>query len=160
MHLLDAAKFHVDTATKISITENKPLASITHGDARELPYDDEQFDMVLLFGPLYHLQEKSDRVKSIAEAKRVLKKNGVLLAATISRHASLFDGYWQGFIDDPAFEEIWRMGIISIKRIIPCISPMRISISKRNGKKSSVRPAFRNSTQLLSKVSDGWFPIL
>src|SRR6187401_2151112 len=88
VHLLDAAEFHIEATTKISITENKPLASISLGDARQLPYDDEQFDLVLLFGPLYHLQEKEDRVKSVAEAKRVLKKGGVLLAATITRYAS------------------------------------------------------------------------
>jgi ubiquinone/menaquinone biosynthesis C-methylase UbiE len=102
VHLLDAAEFHIEAATKSSITESKPLASISLGDERELPYEDEQFDLVLLFGPLYHMQEKEDRVKSIAEAKRVLKKDGVLLAATITRYASLFDGFWQGFIDDPA----------------------------------------------------------
>src|SRR4249920_2929875 len=73
VHLLDAAEFHIEAATRISITENKSLASILLGDARQLPYDDGQFDLVLLFGPLYHLQEKADRVKSIAEAKRVLK---------------------------------------------------------------------------------------
>lgn len=74
VHLLDAAEFHIEAATKISITENKSLASISLGDARKLPFDDEQFDLVLLFGPLYHLQEKDDRIKSITEAKRVLKK--------------------------------------------------------------------------------------
>ena len=75
VHLLDAAEFHIEAATKTSITENKPLASILLGDARKPPYDDEQFDMVLLFGPLYHLQQKEDRIKAIVEAKRVLKKD-------------------------------------------------------------------------------------
>src|SRR6185436_2623214 len=124
VHLLDAAEFHVEAATKISITENKPLASISLGDARELPYDDEQFDLVLLFGPLYHLQEKEDRIKAIAEAKRVLKKNGILLAATISRHASLFDGFWQGFIDDPAFENILKGDLEDGNHFNPVNHPM------------------------------------
>lgn len=124
VHLLDAAEFHVETATKTSITENKPLASISLGDARQLPYDDEQFDLVLLFGPLYHLQEKNDRVKCITEAKRVLKKNGVLLAATISRHASLFDGFWQGFIDDPAFENILKQDLEDGNHFNPVNHPM------------------------------------
>lgn len=106
VHLLDAAEFHIEAATKTSISENKPLASISLGDARKLPYDDEQFDLVLLFGPLYHLQRQEGRIKAIAEAKRVLKKDGIVLAATISRYASLFDGFWQGFIDDPDFENI------------------------------------------------------
>ena len=124
MHLLDAAEFHIETATRISITDNKPLASIVLGDARQLPFDDEQFDLVLLFGPLYHLQERTDRIKSIAEAKRVLKKDGVLLAATISRHASLFDGFWQGFIDDPAFENILQQDLEDGNHFNPVRNPM------------------------------------
>lgn len=124
VHLLDAAEFHIETATKISITDNKPLATITLGDARQLPFDEEQFDLVLLFGPLYHLQEKGDRVNSIKEAKRVLKKGGVLLAATISRYASLFDGFWQGFIDDPAFENILKQDLNTGDHSNPVNNPM------------------------------------
>src|SRR5678809_1588920 len=124
VHLLDVAEFHIEAATKISITENKPLASILLGDARQLPYDDEQFDLVLLFGPLYHLQEKEDRVKSIGEAKRVLKNGGVLLAATITRYASLFDGFWQGFIDDPAFENIVNRDLEDGNHFNPVNHPM------------------------------------
>ena len=124
VHLLDAAEFHIEAATKISITENKSLASILLGDARQLPYDDAQFDLVLLFGPLYHLQEKEDRVKSIAEAKRVLRKGGVLLAATITRYASLFDGFWQGFIDDPAFENIVNQDLEDGNHFNPINHPM------------------------------------
>jgi ubiquinone/menaquinone biosynthesis C-methylase UbiE len=124
VHLLDAAEFHVEAATRISITENKPLASISLGDARDLPFDDAQFDLVLLFGPLYHLQEKGDRIRSIAEAKRVLKKDGILLAATISRYASLFDGFWQGFIDDPAFENILKQDLHDVNHSNPVNHPM------------------------------------
>lgn len=124
VHLVDAAEFHVEAATKNSITENKPLASISLGDARDLPFDDEQFDLVLLFGPLYHLQEKADRIKAIAEAKRILKKNGILLAATISRYASLFDGFWQNFIDDTAFENILNQDLEDGNHFNPVNHPM------------------------------------
>lgn len=106
VHLLDAAEFHVETARKISKEENKPLGSILLGDARNLPYSDNKFDLVLLFGPLYHLQKKVDRIRSITEVKRVLKNGGILLASTISRYASLLDGFWQNFIDDAEFEKI------------------------------------------------------
>ena len=74
VHLLDAAEFHIEAATKISITENKPLASILLGDARQLPYDDEQFDLVLLFGPLYHLQEKDRSDEKYCGSKKSFKK--------------------------------------------------------------------------------------
>ena len=124
VHLLDAAEFHIEAATKTSIADNKPLASISLGDARKLPYDDGQFDLVLLFGPLYHLQQKEDRIKAISEAKRVLKNDGLLLAATISRYASLFDGFWQGFIDDPVFEDIVKGDLEDGNHFNPVNHPM------------------------------------
>lgn len=44
---------------------------------------DEQFDVTLLFGPMYHLFSEEDRVKALSEAKRVTKKGGVILAAYV-----------------------------------------------------------------------------
>jgi ubiquinone/menaquinone biosynthesis C-methylase UbiE len=124
VHLLDAATFHIEHAKLIEEKQNKPLASITLGDARQLPYADNMFDLVLLFGPLYHLQEKADRVKAIKDAKRVLKPGGVLLAATITRYASLFDGFWQGFINDPEFEKILQQDLVDGNHSNPVNHPM------------------------------------
>ena len=42
---------------------------------------DEQFDLTLLFGPLYHLFTFEDKRKALAEAKRVTKTGGVIFAA-------------------------------------------------------------------------------
>ena len=46
-------------------------------------YNDEQFDAVLLFGPLYHLLEEEERNKCIKEVNRVLKTGGIVLASFI-----------------------------------------------------------------------------
>ncbi len=46
-------------------------------------YKDQSFDVVLLFGPLYHLTEKAEREKCISEVSRVLKKGGKVLASFI-----------------------------------------------------------------------------
>ncbi|MDD2476447.1 MAG: class I SAM-dependent methyltransferase [Dysgonamonadaceae bacterium] len=54
------------------------LASYTYGDARQIPYQDEQFDIVLEMGPVYHLQDKLDRKQCLSEAMRVLKIVGLL----------------------------------------------------------------------------------
>lgn len=43
--------------------------------------EDEQFDVTLLFGPLYHLFTFEDKVQALLEAKRVTKADGVILAA-------------------------------------------------------------------------------
>lgn len=58
---------------------------LVQGNAVDLSrYDDESFDAVFLFGPLYHLHDEEDRQKCIAEAKRVCKRNGKLFFAFIT----------------------------------------------------------------------------
>lgn len=55
------------------------------GNACDLSrFEDESFDLVLLLGPLYHLEQQQDRCKCIREAKRVCKKGGVILFSFIS----------------------------------------------------------------------------
>ena len=58
---------------------------LVQGNALDLSrYDDETFDIVLVFGPLYHLHNDEDKLKCIQEAKRVCKKNGKIFFAFIS----------------------------------------------------------------------------
>lgn len=54
-------------------------------DARDLSrLDLGEYDNILLMGPLYHLFQESDRAKCVLEAKKHLKKDGVLFASFIS----------------------------------------------------------------------------
>lgn len=58
---------------------------LVQGNALDLGrYGDESFDIVLLFGPLYHLHSDADKLRCIEEAKRVCKKGGKLFFAFIS----------------------------------------------------------------------------
>jgi SAM-dependent methyltransferase len=61
------------------------------GDARALDADDDSYDVVLLLGPLYHLLEREERLLALAEARRVLRPDGLLAAAAINRYASVFE---------------------------------------------------------------------
>ena len=57
---------------------------LRQGNAVDLScYEDASFDVVLLFGPLYHLHSEADRKRCISEAKRVCKPNGTLFFAFI-----------------------------------------------------------------------------
>jgi ubiquinone/menaquinone biosynthesis C-methylase UbiE len=76
------------------------------GDARSLNFEDGSADVVLMFGPLYHLVRKEERHRALSEANRVLKPRGLLFAAAISRFASALDGSLRGFIRDPRFMRI------------------------------------------------------
>jgi ubiquinone/menaquinone biosynthesis C-methylase UbiE len=107
VHLIDAVPLHVEQAQIASQAQPAhPLASITVGDARQLNRADKSVDAVLLLGPLYHLIEPGDRIAALREAKRVLKSGGIVFAVACSRFASLLDGLFRGWLDDPEFVEI------------------------------------------------------
>ncbi|MFC4121656.1 class I SAM-dependent methyltransferase [Nonomuraea zeae] len=97
VELLDPVPLHVRRA--------RELAGVTarQGDARRLPVPDESVDVVLLLGPLYHLTERADRVKALAEARRAVRPGGLVVAATISRYSAVHDGVYQGFYADADF---------------------------------------------------------
>ena len=61
-------------------------------DARDLDLADASVDAVLLLGPLYHLLDRADRVRALAEAARVVRPGGPVFAAAITRWAARIDG--------------------------------------------------------------------
>jgi ubiquinone/menaquinone biosynthesis C-methylase UbiE len=107
VHLVDASTKHIEQAKKINDNSTAKLDSISVGDATQLDrLEKESADVILLLGPLYHIVNKDDRVKSLKECCRILKKDGLLFAAGINRYASLYDGLHRGLIDDPEFVQI------------------------------------------------------
>jgi SAM-dependent methyltransferase len=67
------------------------LVTAEVGDARRLTQADVSVDAVLLLGPLYHLVGRAERIAALAEARRVLRPGGVLLAAAIGRFMAVLD---------------------------------------------------------------------
>ena len=58
---------------------------LVQGNALDLSrYPDKHFDIVLVLGPLYHLERKEDKQRCIEEAKRVCKDGGKIFFAFIS----------------------------------------------------------------------------
>jgi SAM-dependent methyltransferase len=107
VHLLDPVELHVGQARKASAAQpGHALAAIQVGDARDLPHPTATFDAALMFGPLYHLTDRNDRLTALREARRVLRPNGVLFAVAISRYASFFDAFASAHVEDPTFVEI------------------------------------------------------
>ena len=107
VHLVDPVPLHIEQARAASAgLSGGALESIEIGDARELRFPDETADAVLLLGPLYHLLEPEDRVRALAEARRVCRSGGIVVAAAISRFASAIDGLRAGYLTDRAFAQI------------------------------------------------------
>lgn len=113
VHLIDITPLHVELARRASTRQSEaPLASAEVGDARALSWGSETADAVVLFGPLYHLTDRADRIHALGEARRVLRPGGMLIAAAISRFASALDGLCRGFLRDPQFVEIVSRDLI------------------------------------------------
>jgi ubiquinone/menaquinone biosynthesis C-methylase UbiE len=106
INLIDLSSKNIELANEFCKKTRIQLTKCQTGDATNLDLPDEQFDLVLLLGPLYHLVNKEERVKALSEAKRVVKPGGFVLSAVISRYASLFDGFKRDLIMDDRFEKL------------------------------------------------------
>jgi SAM-dependent methyltransferase len=107
VHLVDPVARHVEQALAGSAAQPQaPLAGASVGDARRLDWPDGAVDAVMLMGPLYHLTERAERLAALAEARRVVRPGGVVVAAAISRFASTLDGLLRGRFDEPGFEAV------------------------------------------------------
>lgn len=62
----------------------KSTVKAMQGNALNLKkLNSEQFDITLLFGPMYHLFSEEDKLKALSEAKRVTKPDGIILVAYV-----------------------------------------------------------------------------
>ncbi len=103
--LLDLAPRNIELAKEYASVHDTSLKAYAIADATDLVYPDNAFDLVLQLGPLYHLIDRAERIKALKESARVLRPGGVMIAAVISRYASLIDGFLRDLVaDDPFFE--------------------------------------------------------
>lgn len=105
VRVVDPVPLHVSHAASI------PGVEAVEGDARRLDEPSGAYDAVVLLGPLYHLQERADRVAALREAARVAVPGGVVVAATISRYAGLYDTLDRGAYADPGVRLIIDAGV-------------------------------------------------
>src|SRR5688500_3459514 len=106
VHLVDPLPLHLEQAAAAAAAQpNHPFTAAV-GDARRLDQPDASYDAVLLFGPLYHLTERVERLAALAEARLVLRSGGLALVMAISRFGSLLDGMRQGYLGDPEVAQI------------------------------------------------------
>jgi len=88
-------------ARYVATAAELPGVTADLGDARALPAGDAAYDAVLLLGPLYHLPDREDRLRALAEARRVTRPGGVVAAATINRYAGVLDMAHKNRFGDP-----------------------------------------------------------
>lgn len=64
-------------------------------------FKDNYYDMVLLFGPMYHLISEEEKVIALNEAKRIVKDTGIIMVAyCMMDYAIITHGFIDNFIHD------------------------------------------------------------
>ena len=77
--------YALDLSANLLSRHPGPADRLALGDALELPYADDSFDVVMANHVLYHLR---DIDSALVEIKRVLKPDGRILASTDSLHTT------------------------------------------------------------------------
>lgn len=72
------------------------------GNAMNLKrFEDESFDLTLVFGPMYHLYCFEDKIRALQEAGRVTKRNGrILVAYCMNEYCVLTYAFKEGHIHE------------------------------------------------------------
>lgn len=77
VNAVELVKYNIEVLKK-----KKSNVKIHQGNALNLNmFEDDIFDVTLLFGPMYHLLNHDDKIKALKEAKRVTKNNGIILVS-------------------------------------------------------------------------------
>lgn len=76
--------------------------SIRQGNATDLSdFEDNQYDITLLLGPMYHLYTEEEQIKALSEAYRVTKQGGIIFSAYCMGDATILTyGFIRNKIDE------------------------------------------------------------
>lgn len=112
VHLVEPVLKHLQIAEKRAKNLEHKF-KIHRGASQKLDFPNNFADVIILHGPLYHLQQKEDRDLTIIEAKRVLKTNGIILGFAINYTASTLVGLLNGLIHKKSFFEMCKEELLS-----------------------------------------------
>lgn len=149
------------------LKKNYPDIKSYQGNAINLmKFKDESFDMVLLFGPMYHLITKNEKIKALEEAKRVVKTGGIIMISYyMNEYAIIKHGFIDGNIMDaivnneidknfhitPKIEDLYSMvRLEDINELKKMCSLKRIKILSQDGASDYIRP-------VINKMDDKTF---
>lgn len=91
VHHRDVVPLHVEQCAEAALAAGVAIDSAVV-DARDVDLADGAADAILLLGPLYHLPARDDRLRALAEARRVGRPGGHVFVAAISRWAARLHG--------------------------------------------------------------------
>ena len=106
--LIDPVPRHIEKAKQKTGQFRTILA-----EARKLPLENSSFDLVILHGPLYHLQNQDDRFLAIREVRRILRPGGIVLGFAITHSASVLAALYNGMIHHRQVFEMCRAELLT-----------------------------------------------
>ena len=100
----------------MTLRKNSDKVKTYLGNAIDLhKFKDNTFDIVLLFGPMYHLISNEDKIKALSEAKRIVKENGLIF---ISYYMNEYAIITHGFMENTIKEDInYYKDTLNLKRV-------------------------------------------
>ncbi len=104
VYLYDIAERNIEMARELEAETGGKLALAEVADARSIPRPDKSADAILLFGPLYHITEYSERILCLKECRRLLKPGGMLYTANITCFATTLK-YVARYDADPKLDD-------------------------------------------------------
>lgn len=148
--------------------KNSPVKAYLGNAINLAKFKDNSFDMVLLFGPLYHLISKDNKLKALMEAKRIVKEDGLILVSyymneyAIITHGfkdnNILDAIKNKEIDDtfhvtPKQTDLYSMvRLEDIDELNKLSNLKRIKILAQDGPSDYIRP-------IINKMDDKTFKI-
>ena len=118
-------------------------------------FKDNSFDIVILFGPMYHLISDSDKIKALSEVKRILKSGGlVFISYYMNEYAIIKHGFMERKIKDsiksnlidssfhvtPKYDDLYSMvRLEDINRYKDILSLKRVKIIAQDGLTDYIR---------------------
>lgn len=134
------------------------------GNAMKLSrFADNSFDLTLLFGPLYHLHEFTDKCKALAEAKRVTRSGGrIMVAYCMNEYSVLTYAFKEKHILESVEQKLLTedfhctaqanrlydvVRLEDINRLNEAVGLNRIQIIAADGPADYMRPVLNSLTQ-------------
>ena len=120
---VDLSKQLLDIVKEKLASEKIKNVRLIHADATKIPIEDRSVDAVLYIASLHNLKGRNNRIKSLKEVKRILKKGGTAQISVWSRwqdkYRKQFFKKWFTPKGDAEFGDIdiyWRQHGLNIPR--------------------------------------------
>ena len=157
----------------VKLASERGIKAIT-GDARTVDeHFTEQFDHILLMGPMYHLLAEADRIKAINAALKLLKPNGKIYISFISLYAGMVyalkfapellvdkseDEYLTAVLTDTNFAGLGFTYAFNINPndVLPFMSQFPLEKLHYFGQEAMMSPGESNIMSQSKEVIDAW----